>query len=182
MISRSSQRIWALTYRYLVAWKNDYWRVFNTYYWPLLEFTVWLLVGSWLGSTAGNQAYLRSFFVASAALWSLYIRVQYDVTTNFLEEFNAQNLAHLFTMPVRNWEILASLAVIATLIFATFSPLFMGCFYLMGATDLIFSSNFICAVVGLYLSGLAFGSMVNSLLIRFGITIEMIVWLLPWGV
>ncbi|HLB94033.1 MAG TPA: ABC transporter permease [Candidatus Babeliales bacterium] len=178
----SGQRIWALTYRYWVAWTNDYWRVVNTYYWPLLEFTMWLLIGNWVGSTTGNQAYLRSFFIASAALWSLYIRVQYDVTINFAEEFHAQNLAHLFTMPLRNWEILASLSLIATVIFSSFLLLFILFFKLLGLASLVWSINFAGTVLGLYLTGLAFGSLVTSLLIRFGLTIESIIYVLPWGI
>ncbi len=182
MSMSSLRRIWALTYRYWIAWTNDYWRVINTYYWPLLEFTMWLLIGNWIGTTDGNQAYLRSFFIASAALWMLYIRVQHDVTVNFAEEFHAQNLAHIFTMPLRNWEILASLSLIATVIFGSVLVLFMFFLQWLNFGPLIFSGNFAATVFGLYLTGLAFGSLVNSLLIRFGIIIESIIWVLPWGI
>ncbi|MBI3027589.1 ABC transporter permease [Candidatus Woesearchaeota archaeon] len=168
-----------LKYWYIASRRLD--RVLDTFYWPLIGLLVWGFTTYYISDLVQNNKVV-DFLLGGAILWTVFIIAQTDIGIYILEDFWSNNVFNLFASPVKNSELLASIAIFG-LIRSAISFLFLILIaYLLYSFNLfkigvlflgIFASSLILFgwVVGIFVTGLIF---------RYGVRVQSFAWTIGW--
>jgi ABC-2 type transport system permease protein len=135
-----------------------------------------LSTSSWLAQASG-------VLLAGVLLWDVMFRSQLGVSTVFFEEMYSRNLGHLFSSPLRPYELVCALLVISlirTLIGVGGAallaiPLYHYSIFSMGLPLLAFFVN-------LLVMGWSIGLLVSGLVLRYGLGAENLAWVAIFAV
>ncbi len=175
---KSLMRICALVLRQLFILRRSWPRIVELMYWPTIQMIMWGLVTSFLAETTVWMAQAGGILIAGVLLWDVVFRGQIGLSLAFLEEMWSRNLGHLFSSPMRPWELIISLMIISLIktsigiggavIFA--SVLYSFNIFELGLPLIGFFFCLICM-------GWAIGLIIAGLLMRFGLGAENLAWL-----
>ncbi len=166
--------------KYYYITKNRLDRIFDVFYWPMIDILVFGLLTYYISAISEN--FLVGFFLGGAILWSVFNRSNTDMGVFILEDFWSRSLPNFYSTPTRISEVIAALAIngflralvsfvflsIMTFILYTFSILTINMMYIAVFFFLLLIFGW---VVGLFVCGLIF---------RFGMRIQVIAWSLGW--
>ncbi|MFH1591493.1 MAG: ABC transporter permease [archaeon] len=172
-------RVNALMLKYWYISKNRLDRLFDVFYWPMLDILLWGFATYYIKDLADVN--LLSMFMGGVILWVFVWRASQDITVFVLEDFWSRNLFNLFTSPVRTSELVAS-----TVIFAlgrsiiTFFFLWLMAFLLYQFSILTIGIYLVVFIPLLLLFGWALGLLISALIFRFGQRIQVFAWSAVW--
>lgn len=149
-------------------------------FWALTHVVLWGFMSSFFHQYALRGGVQTHVLLAAALLWVVVYRAGTTVTNMFLHEIYANSLGHLLTTPMRNLE----LAVVLCLTSALMSLLifFVACvlaWSLFGFWLFQLGWPLIPIVLNLLWMGWTMGFVFCALIIRFGLSIIGVAWLLP---
>ncbi len=145
-------------------------------YWPVIGVIVFGFTTIYLEGVTEVPS-LVVFLLGGLIVWTLFERVQQDVTIFLLEDFWSNNIANLFTTPVRLSEIFASLVIIG-IIRAVITSAGMFLLALVAYHFNVIGGNIsaVAFVIPLLLFGWALGILVTGIIFRYGPRIQIFAW------
>ena len=174
--------IYALLSRYVLLYTRNPMRLFELFFWPVVQLLVWGFVTVSLQNQGGaNFPKYISFLIGAIILWDALFRSQQGVSISFLEDVWTRNLLNIFAAPVRMTEYLAATFGVG-LLRVLFTAILLGVI-----AALAYSFNllqFHAALIGWYanlmLFGWSLGIISIAMIIRWGYGAESLAWAIPF--
>lgn len=169
-------RVFAMSYRYLLNLKHSYDRLTDMFYWPTMDLLLWGLTSIYIASTNNQQSFVQ-IILTGVILWNVIWRVQYEITTNVMSEFWDKNFINILVSPLTIYEWMTSFVLVGfvkmiiTLLFTAIVSLVLYKFnvFMYG----FFLLPFICSLL---FTGWAVGFFVSGFLIRYGTRVQTLAW------
>ena len=175
-------RVGAMVLRHVYILRRSWPRLLELMYWPTVQVLLWGFITKFMMTNSSWVAQASGVLLAGVLLWDVLFRSQLGVTISFLEELWSRNLAHLFMSPLRPAEMCLSLmlmSVIRTLVGILPAallaiPAYHYSIFDMGLPLLAFFTTLLAF-------GWALGIGITALLLRWGLAVENIAWLLVFA-
>jgi ABC-2 type transport system permease protein len=169
-------RINALMLKYYYITINSIDRIFDLFYWPLIDLIIWGFTSNFLLKYSNLD--ILSMLLGGTVLWIFVWRSSQDIAVFVLEDFWSRNLYHLFSSPVRPSEHFLSIMLLGFVRSGiTFLILSVLAFFVYAFNIFMFPLYFIAmAVFLLTLFGWAVGLFVTGLIFRYGQRIQVLGW------
>ncbi len=175
----SAVRIAAMALRHLYLLRTSWPRLLELMYWPTVQMILWGLVTMFLLTNSSWLAQASGVLLAGVILWDVLFRGQLGFSLVFLEEMWSRNLGHLFSSPLRPWELIVALMMISLL------RTLIGMAGAVGFAFLLFHFSIfdlglplVAFFFNLIIMGWAVGLVVSGLVLRFGLGAESLAWFL----
>jgi len=174
--------ICALLSRYVLLYTRNPMRLFELFFWPVVQLLVWGFVTVSLQNQGGaNFPKYISFLIGAIILWDALFRSQQGVSISFLEDVWTRNLLNIFAAPVRMTEYLAATFGVGILR-VLFTGVLLGIIAVLAyAFNLL---QFKAALIGWYanlmLFGWSLGIISIAMIIRWGYGAESLAWAIPF--
>jgi ABC-2 type transport system permease protein len=176
--------IYALLSRYVLLYTRNPMRLFELFFWPVVQLLVWGFVTVSLQDQGGaNFPKYISFLIGAIILWDALFRAQQGVSISFLEDVWTRNLLNIFAAPVRMTDYLAATFGVG-LLRVLFTATLLG---IIAAIAYSFNLlQFHAALIGWYanlmLFGWSLGIISIAMIIRWGYGAESLAWAIPFMV
>ena len=175
-------RIQALMLKYWYITKNRWDRVFDIFYWPLVDLLVWGFASLYL--TTLSDVNFLSMFLGGMIIWMFVWRTSQDIAVFTLEDFWTNNVFNLFSSPITTGEF-----TVSVMIFSLFRSITTFLFMILMAF-LIYSFNLFSIgifyialfILALLITGWALGILITGIIFRFGERIQVLAWSVVWGI
>lgn len=170
-------RISGLMLRYFYLYKRTISRMFDIFFWPVMDLVLWGFVSLYLIRSGDDVPLFVAFFLGALIFWDAIFRSSVGVAASFLEDVWTQNFLNLFASPLKRSEFIAA-TVLSSFLRVVISILFMillaGVFYhfnlfTLGPWLLLFFAN-------LLIMGWSLGIVAVSVILRFGQGAEIMAW------
>ena len=173
----NTTRIYAIVLKFWFDTKRDMFRLFDVFWWPAFDLFVWGLLSTYLNKTTGGSVNFVLLFLAGMIFWSFFDRASRDISRSMMEELWNRNLPNIFSTPLTLTEYIVGVLVIATM------KLIIGSIFLLILATVFYGFQmnilgwfFLPAMAGLMIFGWSVSFVVQSLVLRFGHTIEVFIW------
>ncbi len=175
-------RILALWLKYYYITRNKLDRVFDLFYWPLVDLFVWGFATYYINSL--SDVNVISMLLGGVIMWLFIWRASQDIAVYVLEEFWNKDLYNLYTTPITTAEHMLSI-----IMFGVARALIS--FVLLFFMALLMYSFNIFQQFGLYLPlfaailtlvGWVMGLFVTAIVFRFGHRMQVFAWSAVWAV
>ncbi len=170
-------RIWAIVIRHLYHFRHSYDRLSDAVYWPVMDLVLWGLTTKWVQQENVQVSNIALIILTGIVFWQIIWRSNYEISVNLLEEFWNDNLANLFSTPLKLGEWIIAVMIIGFL--KNFITVIVG----VGAVYLLYSLNIL--TIGWYLlpfffllliSGWFMGFIASAFIIYFGRPVQTLAW------
>lgn len=169
-------RVWAIVVRHLYNFRRSYDRLSDSIYWPVMDLIVWGLTSKWMAS--GSEIPDAALFVLTGVVfWQVVWRSNYEISVNLLEEFWNQNLANIFSTPLKVSEWIGAVMLIGLI--KNLLTIIVG----VGGVWLLYSLNILSMgwwllpfFFLLLISGWFMGFLASGLIIYHGQKIQTLAW------
>ena len=175
-------RIYALLLKYLYITKNRWDRIFDLFYWPLVDIFVWGFATIYIKQI--SQLNLVSAILGGIIIWMFVWRSSQDIAIFTLEDFWSKNLFNLFSTPITIGEFVISVLVFAfsrsiiTFIFTTIIAFLIYSFNIFTIGIL----NIAIFMFALLIIGWAMGIFITGVIFRYGERIQVLAWSMVWAI
>lgn len=174
-------RINALLLKYFYISKNRLDRIFDLFYWPLIDLFVWGFATYFISDI--SEVNVLSMFMGGVILWLFVWRSTQDMAVYVLEEFWNRDLYNLYTSPIKLSEHITAIVLFGL------ARSVISFFLLFALALILYSFNIFqfgvylpLFVAILTLVGWLLGLFITSLIFRFGHRIQVLAWSLVWGI
>lgn len=179
----SAQRVGAMVLRYLFLLRSSWPRVLELAYWPIVQMVLWGFITLFFLTNSSWVAQAVGVLIAAVLLWDVLFRSHLGVSLSFMEEMWSRHLGQLFVTPLRPHEMviaLLCLSFLRTMVGALPAallaiPLYHYSIFELGLPLLAFFVN-------LMVMGWSIGLVVSSIVLRFGLGAETLIWVLIFAV
>ncbi|MDD9953465.1 MAG: ABC transporter permease [Candidatus Woesearchaeota archaeon] len=173
-------RINALLLKYYYISINRVDRIFDIFYWPIIDLFVWGFTSAFIENI--SEYNVLSMLLGGIMLWMFVWRGSQDIAVYVLEDFWSRSLYHVFSSPLTIHEHMSSIMLLALLRgIASFVFLALAAFLLYQFNILSISPLFLAiSVFILTLLGWIMGLFVTSLVFIFGKRIQVLAWSVVW--
>lgn len=173
-------RLKGLLLSYWYFSKNSPDRLFDVFYWPVLEILIWGFMTLFIQGI--SEVRLLNAVLGGVILWIFVWRSSQDIVVYLLEQYWSRTVYYLFASPVTASEVMVSLCIIgifrSLISFAVLSTL----------SYLLYHFNFFAFPLShalLYLSilllfGWSVGLLISSLVLRYGSRVQVLAWSTIW--
>lgn len=174
--------ILALISRYILLYTRNPVRLFELFFWPIVQLLVWGFVTvAMQQQVLGPQQKYVSFFIGAVVLWDALFRSQQGVAISFLEDVWTRNLLNIFAAPVRMTEYLAAAFGVGFLRVAITAGILVGIAWSAYQFNLFqFKWALVPWYANLMLFGWALGILSIALIVRWGHGAESLAWAIPF--
>lgn len=173
----SWQRISAIVVKFWYATQRDMFRLFDIFFWPVLELFVWGIFSIFIASSAADGANLVTMLLGAVVMWSFFTRASKDISLAMIDEMWSRNFINIFSTPITMGEYIIGIVIVG-FVKLLFSVVFMFSlaylFYGFHVSALGFS--IIPSAIGLTLFGWTLSIVVQSFFLRYGHTVEVFIW------
>lgn len=172
----SWRRVRGVARRHWWTLKRSWPRMFDVFFWPVVEILVWGLVTLYLLRQVGAEI-VPGFFLAGMILWIVIYRSQEDLAVSTLEEAWSDNQINLVGSPLRPLEYLAGTmltAFIKTCFAAAAMAVLAGVLYDYNLLEL--GPTLLPACIALVIFGWSLGLVAIGLILRYGRRVDVLAW------
>lgn len=171
------RRIFGLILRYLYYFKHTLDRMFDVFYWPMMDLLLFGLTSLSFNKQIDPSAGSVYTVLAGVILWIMIWRGQYEVTVNLLEELWRHNLINIFASPLHFSEWVVSVLIVG-IIKATVSFTWAGVlgYFIFGVNILKIGPSLWLLCLMLIMTGWCIGFLVSGIVLRFGTKIQTFAW------
>ena len=174
-------RVSALLLKYYYITKNRLDRIFDLFYWPLIDLFVWGFATYFVRQI--SEVNVLSMFLGGVILWLFVWRSTQDIAVYVLEEFWSRDLYNLYTTPIRPSEHMVAVVLFGLIrALVSFVVLFVLALLIYSFNIFQFGVYLPLFAAALILVGWVMGLFVTSLIFRFGHRIQVFAWSIVWGV
>ncbi|QEX14763.1 ABC transporter [Hypericibacter terrae] len=173
----SPRRIGAILLRHLYVLRSSWPRLVEMAYWPTMQMIIWGFVSQFFYTQTSYVAQAFGVLMAGVMLWDVLFRGQLGFSLSFLEEMWAHNLANLYVSPLRPAEhilALMAMSVVRTLIGVLPAAVLAILLYKFSIFDM--GLPLLAFYVNLVMMAWGIGMLSTSLLMRYGLGAENLVW------
>jgi ABC-2 type transport system permease protein len=176
----SWRRIWALNLRQLYVMRRSFARVTELFYWPFVDLFFFGFLSLYLARREG-AAGIVAVLLSALILWDMFFRVQHGISISFLMELWTRNLVNLFVTPVTMPEFLAAMMVWGLIKISITATLMTTLAYVLYRFNLFtLGLSLVPLAVALIVFAWAVGTVVTALILRYGQSVEVLAWSLPF--
>jgi ABC-2 type transport system permease protein len=176
MLQLSRRRVLGIALRQWLTLRHSLPRLFEVFYWPILEVALWGLVTRFLLTQAG-ASFSPSLLLGGMILWTLLHRAQEDLAIAFLEESWSQNLPNLFSSPLHPLEYFLASALVGSIkILGAAAAVSALAFLFYGYGLWQIGPTLLAAVPALITFGWALGLFTVGLVLRYGRQVDVLAW------
>lgn len=172
----SLTRIQAVVLRQWYEFINQWSRIFDTFFWPIIDLLLWGLTFFYIEST--NPEISLSKVIIGALIFSSFLySVQRDFTMGFLQEVWDRNLYNIFAAPLKKEEIIIGSSIttiIKTMLLVVITTLTAYTFFDFNFLDLF--PLLLGGLTTVTLFGIFFGMLTTSFIFHFGSQVQTLVW------
>lgn len=176
--SFSFGRVGAIVLRHYYLMRSSWARVLELAYWPVINMTLWGFMTMYLVGQSSLFAQAGGLLLAAILLWDVLFRSQLGLGLSFLEEVWSRNLGHLMVSPIRPFEYLSALFVVALLrVVIGVGPAALLAWVLYDYSIFTLGLPLLAFFVNLLVLGWAIGLALNGLILRYGLGAESMAWM-----
>lgn len=173
----NKNRIFAIVIRHLYIWPRSLERLMWTFGWPFLDLLIWGLASSYFQKQVSTSFSFVTFVLSGIFFWTIIWRVQNEIGVNFMDEVWNKNLINIFATPLTWQEFLASAVILALIkLTVTITSLTVASYVFYQFNFFKFGVYIPFLVLNLLLFAWMVGFMVNGLILRFGYTVQEMIW------
>ncbi len=174
----SFRRMGAIVLRHYYLMRSSWARVLELAYWPVINMTLWGFMTVFLVGQSSLFAQATGLLLAAILLWDVLFRSQLGLGLAFLEEVWSRNLGHILVSPIRPYEYIAALFVVALMrVLIGVGPAALLAWGLYDYSIFQMGLPLIPFFVVLVMLGWAIGLAINGLILRFGLGAESMAWM-----
>lgn len=175
--------IYGIFLRNMMLLRRSFPRLFGLFYWVTVELFFWGFITVWVKDIAGDNTKVDFVLILLTALifWDLFHRIQQSVSIGFLEDIWARNVMNIFASPIKPWEFVAgliSLSIVQGIIAFVYVTVLAFILYALQIWTLGF--YIIPLFLNMFIFGWALGLIAVALILRFGPSVEILVWSIPF--
>jgi ABC-2 type transport system permease protein len=176
--------VFALLTRYVLLYTRNPVRLFELFFWPIVQLLMWGFVTGYLQQQGdGDFSKTISFLIGAIILWDALFRSQQGVAISFLEDVWTRNLLNVFAAPVRMTEYLAatfSVGFLRVIITSLVLALIAWSGYAFNLFQ--FQGWLIPYYANLMIFGWSLGILSTAMVLRWGHGAESLAWAIPFMV
>ena len=178
----SSRRIWWMTVRYLYLHRRSVVRVFDIFFWPVMDLLVWGFVALYIQQIAGRAVFQVVLFLIGAMIsWDIHYRGQQAITLALMEEIWTRNITNILLSPIRLKEWIAAVFLYGSIKVAIVTLVLVITAQALYSFDILrIGWVFIPLAINLLFFGWAMGLFTAGLLLRYGYAAEAMIWGIPF--
>lgn len=170
-------RIGAVIIRHMYAYKRNFDRLTDSFYWPLMDIFIWGLTSKWIQDSQGGVGHVVMMLLTALVFWQIVWRGNYEISVNLLEEFWNQNLVNMFSTPLKLSEWILAVIILSVIkMFITITVCVIAVFFLYATNIFTLGWYLIPFVVSLLISGWIMGFLGSSIIIYWGQKVQTIAW------
>jgi ABC-2 type transport system permease protein len=174
----SFRRMGAIVLRHYYLMRSSWARVLELAYWPVINMVLWGFMTVFLVGQSSLFAQATGLLIAAILLWDVLFRSQLGLGLAFLEEVWSRNLGHILVSPIRPYEYIAALFVVALMrVLIGVGPAALLAWGLYDYSIFQMGLPLIPFFVVLVMLGWAIGLAINGLILRFGLGAESMAWM-----
>lgn len=179
----SLRRIYSIFLRYIYLHKRSVSRALELIFWPVMELLVWGFTVLYIKSVGSSElGDIIVFIISGMIFWDILYRSQQGVTISIVEDIWTQNILNLIISPLRVWEWIMATCLygfIKTLLITVILSILA---FIMYQFDIIDALGFglIPLMFNLLLFGWILGIFTSGLLIRWGNSVQALIWGIPF--
>ncbi|OGP14510.1 MAG: hypothetical protein A3I75_00875 [Deltaproteobacteria bacterium RIFCSPLOWO2_02_FULL_50_16] len=182
-MKQSWSHIFAMFMRYSYLHKRSIPRAFEIAFWPVMELLVWGFVSLYIQQVAhGALSKIIVFLINAMIFWDILYRSQQAIALSFVQDVWTQNIINILVTPLRIWEwivaafIYGFVKILIILIILSVLALGLYNFNLIETQGLYL----IPMSLNLLLFGGSVGLITSSLILRWGLAAEALIWGVPF--
>ncbi len=182
-MKNSLTRIGGVLLRYLYLHTRSMPRLFEIFFWPVMELLVWGFVSVYFQTLmADPAARLAAILISAMIFWDILYRSQQAVSIAVVEDIWTQNIINVLISPLRIWEWLTATFVYGFLKITVITLLLSAIAATLYHFNLYNHLGFflIPLVVNLLFFGWALGVFTSALVVRWGHSAEALIWGIPY--
>lgn len=170
-------RIWAIIVRHMSVYRANMARLNELLLWPLFELLLWGFFGTYVGRLTSATSVI-AILLGALLLYTVFARVQQSIAVSFLMELWSRNLMNIFVSPISVWEYIVALMIFG-LMKVTFIAVLMWTITLAlyKVNLLMIGPALVPLSLALILFAWAVGTIITSIVLRFGQGAESIAWM-----
>lgn len=174
-------RIQAMNLKYFYITKNRVDRVFDLFYWPVVNLFIWGFMTLYIQKLSDFN--VQSMILGGVIFWIFVWRSTQDMGVFVLEEFWNRDLYHLYSSPIKPSEHMMAV-IITGLVRASISfvILFVVALLLYSFNIFTFGIYLPFFVFMLTLIGWVLGLFIVAMIFRWGHRIQVLAWSIPFGI
>ena len=172
----SFSRIIAVILRQWYEFINQWSRIVDTFFWPIIDLCIWGLTFLYIETDVSNIS-LSKVIIGAIIFSSFMYSVQRDFSMGFLQEIWDRNLYNVFATPVTKLEIIIGS------IFITFVKTILLLVIMSAVSYLLYGFNvveFFPLLIGgmgtITFFGIIFGLLMTAFIFQFGSQVQTLVW------
>lgn len=174
----SVRRVNAIVLRHFYLLRSSWARVLELAYWPVINMVLWGFMTTFLVGQSSLFAQATGLLLAAILLWDVLFRSQLGLGLAFLEEVWSRNLGHILVSPIRPYEYIAALFVVALMrVLIGVGPAALFAWGLYDYSIFTMGLPLIAFFVVLVILGWSIGLAINGLILRFGLGAESMAWM-----
>jgi len=174
-----TQHIKAIFFRHLLPIPRDISRLVEKLYWPFFDILTFGFLGFWVQQQTTGAFALR--LIAGLVLWQVVVRAHLEIAYAFIDEIWSNNIATLFSTPLKLTEWFMGVFIISFLN-SVFVFLFSTAMvWLLYGVNLFSLGWYLFGIfLTLMLSGWWLSFFTLSIIFWFGRRAESLVWVMGW--
>lgn len=174
----SFRRMNAIVLRHFYLLRSSWARVLELAYWPVINMVLWGFMTVYLVGQSSLFAQATGLLIAAILLWDVLFRSQLGLGLAFLEEVWSRNLGHILVSPIRPYEYIAALFVVALMrVIIGVGPAALFAWGLYDYSIFTMGLPLLAFFVVLVILGWSIGLAINGLILRFGLGAESMAWM-----
>lgn len=171
------RRVWAVVLQNWYVMRRSPIRIFELFYWPVIEVVLWGFISVFLVGADANIPGGVGVLLGAVLLWDLMFRSQQELTITQLIDMWDRNIVNLYASPMRQSEYLTGalvFSVVRVMVGTTFLVVIADWWF--GFDLLSVGAVLVPALVTLSLFGWALGLTIRAAVMRFGTNAEVLAW------
>ncbi len=151
-------------------------RKIDMFFWPTIDLLGYGLLTVYINKLNAYTG-LAASIIGGLILWSLIYSIQRDITVSLLEDAWSRNLYNLFSSPLTPEEVVLGTMILSTIkAIVTITLLIFLASNLFDFNVLSYGPAIIFLIFNVFIFGWAFGYITSSLILRFGIKVQILAW------
>ncbi len=151
-------------------------RKVDMFFWPVIDLLGYGLLTVYVNKL-GSQTGFAAAIIGGLILWSLIYSIQRDITVSLLEDAWSRNLYNLYSSPLSPGEVVIGTLILSVLKASiTLTVLILIAAGLFSYNLFAYGPGMMFLVLNVFIFGWAFGYITSSLILRFGIRVQILAW------
>ncbi|MEO0277817.1 MAG: ABC transporter permease [candidate division WOR-3 bacterium] len=174
------KHLWAIVLRQIYLYRSSYTRTLSLFVWITVDVFLWGFITKYLNIINNRKTDFVILFLGAVLLWDFLARVMYGIITAFFEDIWSRNFMNLFVTPIRLREYISGL-IISSILTSSLALLLMLAIAItiFKLPVFLYGTPLILYFFVLLLFGIALGIFAISVVLRFGPSVEWVIWTIP---